>query len=195
MVEFLPISMDLPAIDKAEVVRALTMIGILNIKHLWVRNFVELIDFDSALSRAHGILVGIRAIMLQVMQVLQSMGTLLRTQERGVQCWGWLGKDKVIKRWELDNYHAYSIIHSKREIEQALNKRWRRSDFPVRWWKCFLRLWESNLPLNGKVVIWRILSFLFFHIKLVETNWERGWNLCLLQIAGGGCSASFCQMR
>lgn len=119
--EFLPLCAELSTANKDAVVKALARIGVLYVKHLWSRNSMELWDFDPALARAWGIPPEIKALSICVIQVLQSAGSLLRAQERGVRCWGWLGKDKVLKRWDiLDNELAYSLIHRKKGIEQAL---------------------------------------------------------------------------
>lgn len=65
-------------------VSALAKIGILNIKHLWVRNSSELIVFELALSRARRIPKHIRDISIQIIHILQLAELLLRAQEKGV---------------------------------------------------------------------------------------------------------------
>lgn len=88
MVEYLLVCVDLTMAEREAVVRTLAKIGVLNVKHLWIRNLGELMDFELALDRAQGIPEGIRVVSIQVIQVLQSVGSLLRAQEKGVRCWG-----------------------------------------------------------------------------------------------------------
>lgn len=87
VVEYLPVRVDLTMVKRDVVVKTMARIGVLNVKHLWIWNLGELMDFELALSRARGILDGILAVSIQVIQVLQSVGTLLRTREKGVRCW------------------------------------------------------------------------------------------------------------